>query len=128
MNFRSVAVLNLQASAGNDSTDTAAQAELDFQKYYVNPGKREMKAIVTAVKTSTDSGSFDYKLQKSTTTVDSDFTDITGASVTTIADSDTVTHNEIHFFTEQRYLRGYQTVTGATWAVSALVLVVKREA
>lgn len=128
MNFRAVATLTLQKSAGNDSTDTAAQAELDLAKYYVNPGKREMKAIVTAIKTSSDSGTFDYKLQSSTTTVDSDFADITGAAITQVPDSDEPSVQEIHFFTSQQYLRGYQTIAGGTWAVSALVQTFKRDA
>jgi len=128
MNFRAIASIKLQGSAGNDSGDAAAQAEIDFLKYFVNPGKREMKAIVVPVFTSTDSGSVDYKLQESNTTVDSDFTDITGATATSTVDSDTGTVREIHFFTAKRYLRGYQTIAGGTWAVAAVVQSFKRDA
>lgn len=129
MYLRAIASLKLQASTGNDSTDTAAQTELNLQKYFVNPGKREMKAVVVPILTSTDSGLFDYKLQHSNTTVDSDFSDISGASITQVGSSATPGVNEIHFFTNKQYVRGYQTIAGGTsWAVSAVLFAVKRDA
>ena len=129
MEFNAVATLKLQASVGNDSADSAAQAEVDLAKHFVNPGKRPMKAVLSAVLASTDSGTFDYKLQHSNTTVDSDFSDISGATFTQLADSDTTNLAEIHFFTNKRYVRGHQTIAGGTnWAVFAALFAVKRDA
>lgn len=129
MNLRAVATLKLQASTGNDSGDAAAQTEVDLAKYFVNPGKREMKATLSAILTSTDSGLFDYKLQHSNTTVDSDFSDISGATFTQVGSTATPAPEAIHFFTARQYVRGYQTIAGGTsWAVSALLFAVKRDA
>ena len=129
MYLRTVATLKLQASTGNDSNDTAAQAELDLQKYFVNPGKREMKAVLSAILTSTDTGLFDYRLQESNTTVDSDFSNISGGSFTQVGSSATPTPEELHFFTNKRYVRGNQTIAGGTsWAVTALMFAVKKDA
>lgn len=129
MYMRSIATLKLQASTGNDSGDAAAQTELDLAKYFVNPGKREMKAVLSAILTSTDSGLFDYKLQHSNTTVDSDFSDISGASFTQVGSTATPAPEAIHFFTNRQYVRGYQTIAGGTsWAVTALLFAVKRDA
>ena len=129
MNARAFATLKLQASTGNDSGDTSAQTELDFANVFVSPGKREMKAVLSAILTSTDSGLFDYKLQESNTTVDSDFSDISGGGFTQVGSTATPTPEELHFFTAKRYVRGHQTVAGGTsWAVTALVFAVKRDA
>lgn len=129
MYMRSIATLKLQASTGNDSGDAAAQVELDLAKYFVNPGKREMKAVISAILTSTDSGLFDYKLQHSNTTVDSDFSDISGASITQIGSTATPALAELHFFTNRQYVRGYQTIAGGTnWVVVASLFAVKRDA
>lgn len=128
MYLRAVATLSLQQSVGNDSGDAQAQAELNLQKYFVNPGKREMKAVLSATLASTDSGLFDYKLQHSNTTVDSDFSDISGASFTQVG-STAPAVEAIHFFTNKQYVRGYQTIAGGTgWAVTALLFAVKRDA
>jgi hypothetical protein len=128
MEARAFATLKLQASTGNDSGDTSAQTELDFANVFVSPGKREMKAVLSAILTSTDSGFFDYKLQESNTTVDSDFSDISGGAFTQVGSTGSVPV-ELHFFTNKRYVRGHQTVVGGTsWAVTALVFAVKRDA
>lgn len=128
MYLRAVATLPLDVRVGYDSGDTAASAEIDFNKYFVNPGKREMKAVLATGITSTDSGTFNYKLQESNTTVDSDFSDISGATFTQVGDSDTFTVQEIHFYTNKRYVRGTGTIAGGTWFVSAAVFAVKRDA
>lgn len=129
--MRSIATLSLDGRAGFDSSDTAAGSTLDLIKYFVNPGKREMKATLIALPDTTDSGTFDYKLQEAATTVDSDFSDISGATFTQVgrnADASTGTFQEIHFFTKQRYIRGVGTIAGGTWAVGAAVFAVKRDA
>ncbi len=129
MNLRAVATLTLSATNGFDSTDTAAFAEVDLAKHFVNPGKREMKALLGAkVEIASDSGSFDYKLQESNTTVDSDFSDITGATFTQVTDASTAAVEAIHFFTAKRYVRGYGTPSGGSWNVFAALQAVKRDA
>lgn len=131
MNLRAVATLNLHGAA---VTTTAAGTELNLQKYFVNPGKREMKAVLSPVwgGAASDSGTFDYKLQESNTTVDSDFSDITGATFTQVSgDSDNTgaTAEAIHFFTNKQYVRGYATVAGTgTYYVAATLFAVKRDA
>lgn len=128
MYLRAVATLSLQQSVNNDSNDAAAQTELDLQKYFVNPGKREMKAVLSATLASTDSGTFNYKLQHSNTTVDSDFSDISGGAFTQVGSSAPAVE-DLHFFTNKRYVRGSQTISGGTnWAVTALCFAVKRDA
>jgi len=126
--MRAIATLKLDVRIGFDSGDTLTSTEIDFQKYFVNPGKREMKAVLSAGITSTDSGTFDYKLQESNTTVDTDFSDISGATFTQVEDSDTLTAEEIHFYTNKRYVRGSATIAGGTWFVAASVFAVKRDA
>jgi len=107
MNLRAVATLTIEATKSD--SDAAAAAEVDLQKYFINPGKREMKAVVTAIFTTTDSGTFDYKLQESNTTVDSDFSDISGATATQVGDGSTFASEAIHFFTAKRYVRGVRS-------------------
>lgn len=128
MYVRALATLTLhKASVGT----TAAGTEVDLQKYFISPGKREMKCVVTAISAAvaSDSGAFDYKLQESTTTVDSDFSDISGAATTQVVDTDTNTDQVIHFYTKNQYIRGYATITGGqVWYVVAHVFAVKRDA
>lgn len=131
MYMRAIATLALDAKSGFDSGDTLTSDALDLQKYFVNPGKREMKAVLSAIPTGSDSGTFDYLLQESNTSVDSDFSNITGASFTQVgvaADAATSTPEAIHFFTAKRWIRGSATIAGSTWAVTALVFAVKRDA
>jgi hypothetical protein len=128
MYLKAVATLTLDARVGYDSGDTAAGAEIDFNKYFVNPGKRPMKAVLVAGITSTDSGTFNYKLQDANTTVDSDFADISGAAFAAIGDSDTLAAQELEFYTNKRYVRGTGTIAGGTWFVAATVFAVKRDA
>lgn len=129
MNLGAVASLTLDARAAVIAT--AAGTELDLQKYFVNPGKRPMAADVLPVWTGSDSGTatFDYKLQESNTTVDSDFSDISGATITQVsADAATNAFQRINFYTAKRYVRGYATVPAGVWNVSATLLAVKRDA
>lgn len=128
MYMRAIATLNLHKAS---VPSTAAGTEVDLQKYFVNPGKREMMAVVTAISAGvgSDSGSFDYKLQESTTTVDSDFSDISGAAVTSTPDTDTNVSQTIFFYTKNQYVRGYATITGGqVWYVVANMFAVKRDA
>ena len=127
MYMRAIATLQLDHGV---VTTTGAGTELNLQKYFVNPGKREMKAVLGALETvSYDSGSLAYKLQHSNTTVDSDFSDISGAAFTTLQDSDTNVLQDLHFYTNKQYVRGYRTLVGGTdWAVTCALFAVKRDA
>lgn len=126
MYMRAIATLPLDVRGSFDSGDTLTSDALDLQKYFVNPGKREMKAVLAAVNNTSDTGTFDYLLQESTTSVDSDFTNISGATFTQVGD--TYTMEEIHFFTSKRWIRGSATIAGSTWTVAAGVFAVKRDA
>ncbi len=130
MNLGSTATITLDIRTA--VVTTAAGAEVDLQKYFVNPGKRPMLANVAVVTTGSDSGTatFDYKLQESNTTVDSDFTDISGAAITQVVPpTDLVfTFQRVSFFTAKRYVRGYATTTAGVWNVCADLLAVKRDA
>lgn len=118
----------LQLNCGNISA-TGAQTEVNLNKSFVSPGKREMKAVMFAIPgiTASDSGNFAYKLQASTDTVDSNFSDITGGGFTTV-DTDNTTFQEIHFFTNKNYVRGYATLGATrTWDVGAAIFALKRD-
>ena len=129
MNFGEIAALTLDASTG--LVASGAGTELNLQKYFINPGKRPMSALVVAMWSGSDSGTatFDYKLQESTTTVDSDFTDISGASITQVA-SDAAANavQRILFMTNKQYVRGYHTTTAGVWSLAAILEAVKRDA
>ena len=128
MYMRAIATLPLDVRTGFDSGDTLTSDALDLQKYFVNPGKREMKAVMGATfNVSSDSGTFDYKLQESNTSVDSDFSDITGATFTQVV-GDTFSIEDIHFFTAKQWIRGSATIAGGSWTVVAAVFAVKRDA
>lgn len=109
---------------------TAAGTEVNLQKNFVSPGKREMKAVIACTLGTSDSGgTIAVKLQHSATTVDSDFSDITGATFTTLTDDGTAkTPEEIHFFTAKQYVRDYSTISDATtWNLSVLLFALKRD-
>jgi hypothetical protein len=107
---------------------SAADTEVDLSKNFVEPGKRPIAAVLTAYNgVSSDSGVFDYKLQESNTTVDSDFTDITGAAFTQLNEGSTVAPEQIQFNTTKRYVRGYHTVTSGAWEAVAELILTKRD-
>jgi len=121
--------MTLNAQAG--IVAAGAETEVNLQKYFVNPGKRPMAALVTPIWTASDSGTatFDYKLQESNTTVDSDFSDISGASITQIsADAAANAVQTIPFFTAKQFVRGYHTTTAGVWTVVSILEAVKRDA
>lgn len=107
---------------------TGAGTEVNLAKSFVEPGKREIAAVMTGVNyVSSDSLSIDYKIQESATTVDSDFTDITGAAFTNFTDASTAAPEVIYFNTTKQYVRGYATVVGSAVIVAELLLT-KRDA
>ena len=115
---------------------TASGTEIALFPYYVSPGKREMKAVLMAyadtANVASDTFELVVKLQESATTVDSDFTDITGAAFTAVDETATTgTLQQIHFQTAaaSKYLREYATITGSgSIHVNAAALLVKRDA
>lgn len=124
-----IAAITLDASTG--LTASGAGTEVNLQKYFINPGKRPMAVNVTPMWTASDSGTatFDYKLQDSTTTVDSDFSDISGAVTTQVtADAAANAVQRVLFFTAKQYVRGYHTISGGVWDVTATLEAVKRDA
>lgn len=123
--FQLISLHNAKISA------TAAGTEVDLAKQFVSPGKREMKATINCILAASDSGgTIAVKLQHSNTTVDSDFSDISGAAFTTLTDNGTAkTPEQIHFFTNKRYVRDYSTISDATtWALGVSLFAVKRDA
>lgn len=115
-------------------TTTAALPDVDLGKYYVSPGSRELMATLVAVPTGADTDEkSDVKLQESATTVDSDFTDITGATFTQISQEDSTPAIQQIFFTMgagKRYVRPHHTGAGTTIAftLSVSIFAVKRSA
>jgi len=115
---------------------TASGTEIALFPYYVSPGKREMKAVLMAyadtANVASDTFELVVKLQESATTVDSDFTDITGAAFAAVDETATTgTLQQIHFQTAaaSKYLREYATITGSgSIHVNAAALLVKRDA
>ena len=105
-------VLIRAASLTSDST--MASGELDLGPY-VESGKREIGGVwgyvPNSASTDTD-GTYDNKFQESATTVDSDFSDITGAAFTQVAASDTAALQQIAFSTNKRYIRSLITLGG----------------
>ena len=109
---------------------TAAGTEVDLVKSFVSPGKREMKAVSAPIMATSDSGgTLAIKLQHSNTTVDSDFSDISGAAFTTVTDNGVAkTPEQIHFFSNRRYIRCYSTISDSTtWASSVVLFALKRD-
>lgn len=113
----------VQIYASTGDSDVAATNEIDLGPY-VHAGVIELEGVWLfhdlGVASDTDH-TFDCHFEESATTVDSDFSDISGASFTqgTTASDDNV--NQISFTAVDRYLRAYLTMGGT--AVSAYNLV-----
>ncbi len=99
-----------------DSDSTMASSELDLGPY-VNAGKRMITGVwapvpTTAAATDTDT-TFDNKFQESATTVDSDFSDISGAAFTQLVQATgTPAFQTVNFSTNKRYIRSVITLGG----------------
>jgi hypothetical protein len=106
-------------AAKNYSTSTQGSA-IDLQGY-INPGGRTMKGILVAGEGAGTTVAVDVKFQDSNTTTASDFTDISGATFTTIATTGISAIQQIHFQTRKRYIRAASThgtnFTNATYSV-----------
>lgn len=121
-NIRSLHPVALHKAAGVSATE--AGAEVDITKYFVSPAKREMLATLVAIPSGADTDeTLAVKLQESTTTVDSDFTDISGAAFTGVAQEDAAALETIYFQTKAttKYIRSHATLAGTTPAFSIVV-------
>lgn len=124
--MRELALISLNAGS---VTATGALTEKPLGGYLVSPGRREMMAVLTAFNgagnVASDSYAIDVKLQESPTTVDSDFTDISGASFTQVTETATTGTPEAIFFqtlAASKYIRGHATVTGGGGTASVAVV------
>ncbi len=99
------------AAAAAETTSTNGTA-VDLQGY-INPGGRNMKAILNMIEMG-GSTSITIKLQDNTTSITTGFTDITDAAFTACTTSGT--HEEIHFRTMKRYIRAVSTFAAASTA------------
>ena len=98
-----------------DSDSTMASTELDLGPY-VNSGKRMITGVwapyPTMAASDTDT-TYANKFQESATTVDSDFSDISGAAFTTFTQAtDTLAFQTVNFHTNLRYIRSVITIAG----------------
>lgn len=114
-------------------TATAALPEVDITKYFVSPAKREMMATVVIFPTGTNTDETStVKLQESSSTVDSDFTDVTlqGGSISAVAQEATPSVQQVFFNTlaSTKYVRGHHTAAGTTPAfnIAVEIFLVKR--
>ncbi len=108
MHQRALKALDLIA-AGAAITSTTNHPSLDLSPY-ANIGRHEMKAILSAGAVGGTSPSFAVKIQDSPD--NSTFTDISGASYAAITANQGAT--ELHFKTNNRYVRAVTTVTGTS--------------
>ena len=117
-------------------SSTTTGTEVDLAKYYISPGRRECMATLSVINSTgvaSDTGSVIVKLQSSATTVDTDFSDVTGYTFTSVADTDCSTTSASFErlyagLPANRYLRAVATVTGTPiLAVNCDVSMVKRD-
>jgi hypothetical protein len=101
-------------------TTSQSGAAIDLQGY-INPGGRTMKAILSSGEGAGTTVSVAVKMQDSDTTTAADFTDISGATFTSLSTTGVSAIQSIHFQTRKRYLRAVTThgtnFTSATYAV-----------
>ena len=107
--------------AAMTSDSTMASAELDLGPY-VNAGKRQIVGVwaptYTGLASDTD-GTFDNKFQESATTVDSDFSDISGAAFTQATTVGGAAWGYTSpFVTNKRYIRSVIAIGGTAAALT----------
>lgn len=107
-------VLTIYSSSGD--SDVAATNEIDMGPY-VHTGVMELEAFWVPFSISTDATTdkvFDAKLQEAATTVDSDFSDISGAAFTQATLATVGALQQLSVTVTKRYLRGYLTMGGTS--------------
>lgn len=121
-------LLTLSLAASN-LTATGAGTEIALGGKLVDPGRRELMAVLTvfngAGNVGSDTYAIDVKLQESPTTVDSDFTDVTNGAFTQFTEAGTPAPEAIFFslLAASKYVREYHTITGGTGTCSAATVV-----
>lgn len=121
MNQKALASLCLVAAASINTSTNHTAVDL---KGYINPGGRQMKAILN-FGSAAGATAVDFKIQDSNTTTAADFTDISGASFTQVATSG-ASFQEIHFKTNKRYVRAVSTYAGVNAAVWGMTLLAEK--
>lgn len=107
-------VLTILSSSGD--SDAAGSNEIDLAPY-VHVGVAELDAFWVPFSISTDATTdkvFDCKLQEAATTVDSDFSDISGAAFTQATLATVGTLQQLPVAVTKRYLRAYVTMGGTS--------------
>ena len=114
---------------------SAALTEIALSGLYASP-KREICAVLAGIYNGpgTDTGSSVIKMQESETTVDTDYTDITGAAFTALTEASAAPASAQQIFfnvkSASKYIRGYATVTtgvAPTWTGALLALFLARD-
>jgi hypothetical protein len=121
----------VQIRASTLDSDAANSNDIDLGPY-VNAGKRQVVGVwsmfnINAAASDTDY-TIDNKFQEAATTVDSDFSDITGGGFTQVTAVTGVGFQSIVFPVTKRYLRCYETLggTAVSFFSSTAVLVEPR--
>ena len=118
--------VQLRASNGLLTSDSpSASSELDLGPYVNAGGKRQIIAVwapgIFNAATDTDA-TYDEKLQQSATTVDTDFTDITGGAFTQVSgDLGSMAFQSITVNVTQRYIRSVATLAGTVPKINDMV-------
>lgn len=109
----------LQLAAAAVVTTTTSHPAVDLQGY-INPGGRNMKAILN-VGSMLGTTSIAFKMQDNTTSATASFTDISGATWTTLTTGSA--HESIHFITNKRYVRAVTTFAADSSAIFGIELI-----
>lgn len=112
--------LKLAAAAAETTSTNGTATDL---KGYINPGGRNMKAILNMIEMG-GTTAITVKLQDNTTSITTGFTDISGGAFTACTTSGT--HEEIHCRTNKRYVRAVSTFAGVSTAYYGVELIVEK--
>lgn len=106
--------VQLDATAYDSDSASYNSAEADLGPY-VNSGKRQIQAVWAPAVTGADTDeTYNCKLQESASTVDSDFSDISGAAFTQVTSESTKAFQTLLFNTMKRYVRSVVTIAGTS--------------
>ena len=112
------------AAAAAVTTYSGAAVDLST---YVNPGGRQLKAILS-VGSITSTGTLNVRIQESTTSAEAGFSNITGATFVATASSASLTGSEtIHFRTNNRYVRAMTELSNTGQNQHAVYIVAERK-
>jgi hypothetical protein len=113
-------------TSASAAATTYSGANVDLQAY-TNPGGRQLKALLD-MGPITSTGTFNVKMQSSTTSAEAGFADIAGATFTATGDSASFSNarEEIHFRTNNRYVRAIAAITNTGNAEFGVYVVAER--